>query len=147
MHEPLSSACLFSSSPAFASAFVTMSRALPSPPLSSLTLSQIQTLANDSEGITDRSPRDWFERARHEADLAVLAERKGEKEEMFLAYTRACAAYANAKMHPDFAGAKRADAHWANRVKDFKEVSGAHRLGVLTVMIRRECIVLIESDI
>jgi ubiquitin carboxyl-terminal hydrolase 8 len=77
----------------------------------------------------------------------VLAERKGEKEEMFLAYTRACAAYANAKMHPDFAGAKRADAHWANRVKDFKEVSGAHRLGVLTVMIRRECIVLIESDI
>ncbi|RSH85154.1 ubiquitin-specific protease doa4 [Saitozyma podzolica] len=98
-----------------------MSRALPSPPLSSLTLSQIQTLANDSEGITDRSPRDWFERARHEADLAVLAERKGKKEEMFLAYTRACAAYANAKMHPDFAGAKRADAHWANRVKDFKE--------------------------
>jgi ubiquitin carboxyl-terminal hydrolase 8 len=111
-----------------------MSRALPSPPLSSLTLSQIQTLANDPEGITDRSPRDWFERARHEADLAVLAERKGKKEEMFLAYTRACAAYANVKMHPDFAGAKRADAHWANRVKDFKEVSGVHRFGFLTVI-------------
>jgi ubiquitin carboxyl-terminal hydrolase 8 len=100
-----------------------MSRTLPTPPLSTLPLSQIQALANDSESITDRPPRDWFERARHEADLAVIAERKGKKEEMFLAYTRACAAYMNVKMHPDFGVAKKGDAHWAGRVKDFKEVS------------------------
>lgn len=93
-----------------------MSRALPTPPISSL-LAQT-TL----ESITDRTPKEWFDRAKHEADLAVLAERKGKKEEVFVAYTRCCTAYANVKMHPDYKEAKK-DTHWAGRVKDFQQVS------------------------
>ncbi|EIW69824.1 hypothetical protein TREMEDRAFT_30214 [Tremella mesenterica DSM 1558] len=97
-----------------------MSRALPSPPLSSLPLTHITAMANDLDPPTDRSPKDWFERARHEADLAVIAERKGRKEEMFLAYTRAAACYTHARLHPDYSKVKSEDSSWAQRIKDFK---------------------------
>lgn len=100
-----------------------MSRSLPTPPLSSLPLAQIQAIANDGEEVTSRSPREWFERARHEADLAVIAERGHKKEEMFLAYTKACKAYTSAVSHPNFAKERQADKQWAARVHDFKEVS------------------------
>lgn len=99
-----------------------MSRALPQPPLSSLPLSALVAQASFSESPTDRTPREWFDRAKHEADLAVLAERKGKKEEVFVAYSRCCTAYANVKLHPDFKEAKKGDAHWTQRVKDFQEV-------------------------
>lgn len=93
-------------------------------PLSSLPFAQLQAILNsENEGITDRSPKEWFERALRESELAILAERKQRKEEMFLCYTKACHYYVNAKMHPDFASVKRGDANWATRVKDFKEVS------------------------
>lgn len=100
-----------------------MSRALPQPPLSSLTLPELIAQAGFPESITDRTPKEWFDRARHEADLAVLAERKGKKEEVFVAYTRCCNAYTNVKMHPDFKEVRKGDAHWTQRVKDFSEVS------------------------
>lgn len=102
-----------------------MSRSLPTPPLSSLPLSALKGMANDMESMTERTPRVWFERARYEAEKAVLAERKGNKEEMFLTYTRACQCYAHARMHPDFGEEKRKDPAWAARFKDFKEVSFA----------------------
>jgi ubiquitin carboxyl-terminal hydrolase 8 len=96
----------------------------PTPPLSSLPLAQLQALINaDNEGVTDRTPKDWFERAVRESELSVLAARKQRKEEMFLCYTKACQFYMNARMHPDFASVKKTDANWAQRVKDFKEVS------------------------
>lgn len=104
-----------------------MSRALPQPPLSSLPLSALLAQTNFAEGTTDRTPKEWFDRARHEADLAVIAERKGRKEEVFVAYSRCCGAYANVKMHSDFKEVKKADAHWAGRVKDFQDVSKAER--------------------
>lgn len=100
-----------------------MSRALPQPPLSSLPVSGLVSLATFPESLTDRTPKEWFDRARHEADLAVLAERKGKKEEMFVAYSKCCTAYANVKMHPDIKDVRKGDAHWAQRVKDFSEVS------------------------
>ena len=103
-----------------------MSRTLPHPPLSSLPLSTLQAMTNHMESITERSPRDWFERARYEAEKAVLAERKGNKEEMFLTYTRACQCYMYCRTHPDYAEEKRKDPAWAMRFKDFKEVSGGY---------------------
>ena len=102
-----------------------MSRSLPSPPLATVPFAQITAMLGEMEGVTDLTPKAWFERARHEADLAVLAERKNKKEEMFLAYSRACQAYGNAKMHPEFGTVKSADSSWAGRVKDFKPVSCA----------------------
>lgn len=75
------------------------------------------------ESMLDRTPRGWLERARHEADKAVLAERKGNKEEMFITYTRACQSYVHCKMHPNYPEEKKKDAAWAARFKDFKEVS------------------------
>lgn len=99
-----------------------MSRApLPAPPLANLPFVSIQALANDLEPVEARSPKEWFERAKHEADLALIAERKGKKEEMFLAYTKACSCYVNCKLHPDFKSTK-SDTHLATRIKDFKEV-------------------------
>ncbi|KAK8850408.1 hypothetical protein IAR55_004326 [Kwoniella newhampshirensis] len=99
-----------------------MSRSLPpQPPLSTLPLSSLQALANDLDSPLSRSPKEWFDRARHETDLAVLAERKGKKEDMFVAYTRALSCYTNCKMHPDFGDAKKKDPHWGGRVKEFKE--------------------------
>jgi ubiquitin carboxyl-terminal hydrolase 8 len=100
-----------------------MSRSLPSPPLSSLPFSQIQQLATYPEHITDFSPKEWFDRARHETDLAIIAERKNKKEEMFIAYSKAFSCYYNAKVHPEFGEVKKSDPVWGNRVKDFKEVS------------------------
>jgi ubiquitin carboxyl-terminal hydrolase 8 len=98
--------------------------AKPTPPLSSLPLSQLQALINvENESLTDRTPKDWFERAVRESELSVLAARKQRKEEMFLCYTKACQFYMNARMHPDFGSTKKGDANWAQRVKDFKEVS------------------------
>lgn len=85
-------------------------------------------MANDMESIPDRTPRDWFERARYEAEKAILAERKGHKEEMFVTYTRACQCYAHTRMHPDFWEEKRKDPAWAGRVKDFKEVGEVTRV-------------------
>lgn len=103
-----------------------MSRPGPSnstPPLSSIPFSQLQAMLNaDNESVTDRTPKDWFERALRESELAILAERKNKREEMFLCYTKACSFYTSARMHPDFAGVKKGDANWAARVKDFKDV-------------------------
>ena len=73
--------------------------------------------------MLDRNPRDWFERARYEAEKAVLAERKGNKEEMFITYTRACQCYVHCRMHPGYPEEKKKDPAWAARFKDFKEVS------------------------
>lgn len=101
-----------------------MSRSLPTPPLSSLPLSHIQTLATYSEQIPDFTPKEWFDRARHEVDLAIIAERKNKKEEMFIAYSKAFTCWFNTRSHPDFGEVKKADPVWGNRVKDFKEVSG-----------------------
>lgn len=96
----------------------------PTPPLSSLPLAQLQSLVNaDNESVTDRTPKDWFERAVRESELSVLAARKQRKEEMFLCYTKACQYYMHARMHPDFGTVKKNDTNWAQRVKDFKEVS------------------------
>jgi ubiquitin carboxyl-terminal hydrolase 8 len=96
----------------------------PTPPLSSLPLAQLQALINaDNESVTDRTPKDWFERAVRESELSVLAARKQRKEEMFLCYTKACQYYMHARMHPDFGTVKKNDANWGQRVKDFKEVS------------------------
>lgn len=99
-----------------------MSRSLPTPPLSSLPFTSIQSLASYPEPLTAFTPKAWFDRARHEADLAIIAERKNKKEEMFIAYTKACQCYANAKLHPDSADVRKSDPVWANRLKDFKEV-------------------------
>nr|XP_019051247.1 hypothetical protein I302_01696 [Kwoniella bestiolae CBS 10118]OCF30177.1 hypothetical protein I302_01696 [Kwoniella bestiolae CBS 10118] len=98
-----------------------MSRSLPTPPLSTLLFSDLQSLASYNEDMESRSPKEWFDRARHEADLAILAERGGKKEEMFLAYTRSCQAYSFVKMHPKSRDLKKADPHWSERVKDFRE--------------------------
>ncbi|WVF68021.1 hypothetical protein IAT40_002783 [Kwoniella sp. CBS 6097] len=97
-----------------------MSRSLPQPPLNTLPFASLQALANENQDITSQSPKAWFMRATHEVDLAVIAERAKKKEETFLAYTRACQAYVNAKMHPSFSEEKKADPQWAQRVKDFK---------------------------
>ncbi|ORY35841.1 hypothetical protein BCR39DRAFT_512474 [Naematelia encephala] len=99
-----------------------MSRSLPNtPPLSTLSLSQLQAMANDMDALTDRAPRDWFERACYETDRAVIAERNRKKEDMFLAYTRAAQCYVNCRMHPSYAAEKKKDPQWGNRVKEFKE--------------------------
>ncbi|WWD20590.1 hypothetical protein CI109_105066 [Kwoniella shandongensis] len=98
-----------------------MSRSLPPTPLSNLPLSELQSLANELDSPLSRSPKEWFDRARHETDLAILAERKGKKEDMFVAYTRALACYTHCRMHPDFGDMKKKDQHWATRVKEFKE--------------------------
>ncbi|WRT70548.1 uncharacterized protein IL334_007546 [Kwoniella shivajii] len=98
-----------------------MSRSLPTPPLSSLPFSDLQGMASYNEPMESRSPKEWFDRAKHEADLAVLAERSGKKEEMFLAYTRSCQAYSYCKMHPSNKDLRKTDPHWTERVKDFKE--------------------------
>lgn len=108
-----------------------MSRALPStPPLTSLPLAQLVLLASYEEDISQLSPRAWFDRTQHESNLAVLAERRGKKEEMFVAYTKCCTAYSNARMHPTYAQERKGDAHWAGRVKSFKEVSWLRQRGV-----------------
>jgi ubiquitin carboxyl-terminal hydrolase 8 len=80
-------------------------------------------MANDMESTLDRSPKDWFERARYEVDKAVLAERKGNEEEMFVTYTRVCQCYVHCKGHPGLPEQKRKDPAWSVRFKDFKEVS------------------------
>lgn len=98
-----------------------MARALPEPPLSSLTVSELQSLigADDTHSY---SPKQWLDRAQHEADLAVLAERRGKKEDMFVAYSRCVNAYMNVLTHRDYGAVKKGDAAWAGRVKAFKEV-------------------------
>lgn len=99
-----------------------MSRApLPSPPLTNLPFAAIQALANDLEPTERLAPKEWFERAKYEADKALIAERKGKKEEMWLAYTKSCACYTNCKSHPAFKDVK-SDPHLAVRIKDFKDV-------------------------
>ncbi|KAK6906785.1 hypothetical protein I203_100772 [Kwoniella mangroviensis CBS 8507] len=98
-----------------------MSRSLPSIPLSSLPFSELQTLASYNEDMESRSPKEWFDRAKYEADLAILAERSGKKEEMFLAYTRSCQAYTYAKMHSKTRDLRKTDPHWSERIKDFRE--------------------------
>ncbi|WVQ95581.1 hypothetical protein IAU59_002678 [Kwoniella sp. CBS 9459] len=97
-----------------------MSRSLPQPPLNTLPFPSLQALANEQQDIQSQSPKAWFMRATHEVDLAVIAERAKKKEETFLAYTRACQAYVNAKMHPQFSEEKKLDPQWAQRVKEFK---------------------------
>ena len=102
-------------------------------PPTSHTLAQLQSLLGiENESTTDRSPKDWFERALRESELAILAERKQRKEDMFLCYTKACHFYVNTKMHPDFAAVRKGDPNWGTRVKDFREVrrcSGRGRVG------------------
>lgn len=93
-------------------------------------------MSNDIDSVTGRSPRDWFERARYEAEKAVLAERKGNKEEMFLTYTRACQCYVNCRTHPDYAEEKRKDAAWAARFKEFKEVRRTHLCWMFAYRVR-----------
>jgi ubiquitin carboxyl-terminal hydrolase 8 len=88
-------------------------------------------LGINNESTTDRSPKDWFERALRESELAILAERKQRKEDMFLCYTKACHFYTNTKMHPDFAAVRKSDPNWGTRVKDFREVS--HQMSTLNV--------------
>jgi len=101
-----------------------MSRpAAPSASLSHLTLSQLQQLANENDSPGSHPPKVWFEKARHEADKAVLAERVGKQEDMWVAYVRACQSYTNVKNHPSYLEERKKDAAWAGRVKDFKEVS------------------------
>jgi ubiquitin carboxyl-terminal hydrolase 8 len=97
---------------------------LPSPPLDKASFSQIQTLATDMEAIEQRTPREWFDRALRQVDLAHIAERKSKKEEMYIAYTKLCACYANCRMHPKFGAMKKEDSATAGRVKEFKDVSG-----------------------
>nr|XP_019008054.1 uncharacterized protein I206_07222 [Kwoniella pini CBS 10737]OCF46835.1 hypothetical protein I206_07222 [Kwoniella pini CBS 10737] len=89
--------------------------------LTSVPLTDLQSMASYDEDIQSRSPKEWFDRAKHEADLAILAERSNRKEEMFLAYTRSCQAYSYCKMHPGLKDLKKSDSHWNERVKDFKE--------------------------
>jgi ubiquitin carboxyl-terminal hydrolase 8 len=91
--------------------------------MSHLPFSQLQQLANDLEPPGSHPPKVWFEKARHEADKAILAERVGKQEEMFVAYVRACQSYTNVKNHPNYAEERKKDMAWAGRVKDFKEVS------------------------
>lgn len=99
-----------------------MSRSLPSPPLSSVSLAGLQAMANDLDPITDHTARQWFEIARYEAEKAILAERRNKKEEMFVQYVRTCQAYSNCKMHPGYSEEKKKDSSLGHRVKDFKEV-------------------------
>jgi len=108
-----------------------MSRPTPSSAsLSHLPFSQLQQLANDLDTPGSHPPKVWFEKARHEADKAVLAERVGKQEEMFVAYVRACQSYTNVKNHPSYAEERKKDMAWAGRVKDFKEVS-LPKIGIL----------------
>nr|XP_018259897.1 uncharacterized protein I303_07969 [Kwoniella dejecticola CBS 10117]OBR82055.1 hypothetical protein I303_07969 [Kwoniella dejecticola CBS 10117] len=95
------------------------------PSLTSMPLVDLQSMAQYSEDIASYSPKEWFQRAVHEADLAVMAERSKKKEEMFLAYTRSCQAYNNCRMHPASKDLKKSDPHWHERVKDFKETYDA----------------------
>lgn len=85
-------------------------------------MGELQQMAAYDEDMLQLTPRQWFDRTLHEADLAVLAERRGKREEMFVAYMRCCSAYMNAKMHPQSAAERKSDAHWAQRLKGFKEV-------------------------
>lgn len=102
---------------------------------SSHTLAQLQGLLGiENESTTDRSPKDWFERALRESELAILAERKQRKEDMFLCYTKACHYYVNTKMHPDFSAVRKGDPNWGTRVKDFREVSHESLLPSLGMM-------------
>jgi ubiquitin carboxyl-terminal hydrolase 8 len=100
-----------------------MSRNVSTPPLTNLPLHELQSLGNDIGPISSHTPREWFDRARNEADKAVLAERGHKKEEMFVAYARAIASYTHCKTHEGWLDEKRKDPAWGERVKAFKEVS------------------------
>jgi hypothetical protein len=111
-----------------------MSRPSSTAPLTS-TLTGLQARANDIEDILDHSPRQWFEKARHEADKAVLAERSGKAEDMFVAYVRTCTTYSRVKLHPNWKEEKSRDPQLAARVKDFMEVGPPTSLGRYSVLI------------
>ncbi|ORX41170.1 hypothetical protein BD324DRAFT_613498 [Kockovaella imperatae] len=91
-------------------------------PLHGMSLTELQSLAKDLPDVLDLSPKEWFEKARHAADKAVLAERWKRKEEMFVEYIRACQCYQNTRVHPKYAEEKKKDLHWTNRVKEFQEM-------------------------
>ena len=99
---------------------------MPSPsedhPLTDLSITELQGIAKDLPDVIDLSPKEWFEKARHAADKAVLAERWKRKEEMFVEYVRACQSYQNTRVHPKYAEEKKKDVHWSARVKEFQEV-------------------------
>jgi ubiquitin carboxyl-terminal hydrolase 8 len=90
--------------------------------MSGLTLAELQGLivADEDSAYT---PKQWLDRAQHEADLAVLAERRGKKEDMFVAYSRCYKAFMMAQTHSDYAAMKKADPNFGLRIKAFKEVS------------------------
>jgi len=111
-----------------------MSRPSSTAPLTP-TLTGLQARANDIEDILDHSPRQWFEKARHEADKAVLAERSGKPEDMFVAYVRTCTTYSRVKLHPAWKEEKGRDPQLAARVKDFMEVRRATSRGEIGMLI------------
>jgi len=91
--------------------------------MTGLPLSELQVLINDLSSPESLSPREWFERARLEADKAILAERRDKKEEMYVAYVRACLCYTNCKAHSGIIEERKKNTVWGERVKGFKEVS------------------------
>jgi ubiquitin carboxyl-terminal hydrolase 8 len=101
--------------------------------MSSLPLSALQALANDIGPVNAHTPREWFERARMEADKAILAERRDKKEEMFVAYVRAIGSYTNLRAHEAWNDERKRDPAWGERVKAFKEVSGVVFRGIVVL--------------
>lgn len=86
-----------------------------------MTLAELSALVAADEDSA-YSPKQWFDRAQREADLAVLAERRGKREEMFVAYSRCCKAYMMVQTHKDYSATKKADPNFGGRIKAFKEV-------------------------
>jgi ubiquitin carboxyl-terminal hydrolase 8 len=99
-----------------------MSHPPASTSLHNVPLAKLQELANESGPVESLSPKAWFEKARFEAEKAIMAERFNKPEELFVAYLRAIQYYTKTRSHLDFNEVKKKDPAWASRVKDFKEV-------------------------
>lgn len=99
---------------------------LPSPPGAPghdpRTFEQLKVLAFDNSPVETFDPKQWFNTALRQAEMAKQAERRGSKADMFVAYTRLATAYNNALHHPRIREARAADTAWATRVADFKRV-------------------------
>ena len=102
-----------------------MARNLPTPPFSALPVMTLSEMANDMEPMERFSPKEWFDRTLYETEKATIAERFGHKEELFVAYVRACKCYTNLKLHPQYLQVKRQDPKWGAKAKDYREVCRA----------------------
>ncbi|WVQ85882.1 hypothetical protein IAT38_008050 [Cryptococcus sp. DSM 104549] len=91
------------------------------PPLSSLSFDELIKVANDIEPIENLPPNVWLDRARYEAEKVRLAERGRKKEDLLVAYLRACACYMRCKTHEGSSALRKKDAGFARGVTDFKD--------------------------